>query len=377
VTEHTASRIAIGAWHAVAETLTALRLDLLDIRPSGPRAVIATISALAVTLSMTIACAWNLPDVWWAGISAFVSSQATRPASLRKGLYRIAGSILGAGLAFLLVGWLAYDDLACCLVLMLGAGLATFGFTVSRYGYAWLLFGITFCLIILMSLGDPAQAWFIAATRACEVVLGTAVAMLLAIVLAPEDADAADAPTPGWTHLFGARWPNLLHAARTGIAISTIPLVWSTFDLPDITTMGTTMASVMAIPVLHTDAIDDERRIVTRAMQRLLGCVLGGGVGLLLLGLSFTSFLPWLIALGASVWVFAYLQTSTRGMTYVGLQAGMVIVMTLSQGEGPPTSIWPGINRLTGIVLGLIVLCLVSILLQPAPPVAQSPAKQG
>jgi hypothetical protein len=44
-----------------------------------------------------------------------------------------------------------------------------------------------------------------------------------------------------------------------------------------------------------------------------------------------------------------------------------VLVMTLVQGEGPPASIMPGINRLTGIVLGVSVLGLVSVLLQPAP----------
>ena len=159
----------------------------------------------------------------------------------------------------------------------------------------------------------------------------------------------------------------MLHAVRAGIAISILPLVWSWTDLPDVSSMATTMASVMAIPVLADHPLDDEARIIGRAMQRLLGALLGGGLGLLLLALQLTDFLPWLIVLTAGIWVCAYLQTSTRGMTYVGMQAGLALLMTLVQGAGPPTSIMPGINRITGITLGLLVLCVVSILLLPAP----------
>ena len=357
--------IAGESRRAVAEALQKLGRDFAEIRPSGPRAATAGMTALSVAISITIACAMHLPDVWWAGISGFISSQATRPDSLRKGMLRIVGTAAGAALAFLLAGWLAYDHAACCLALLIGASIATLGLSVSPHGYAWMLFGITFAMVVLMSLADPALAFHAAATRTIEVVVGTLTAMLVALVLAPADAGKPEPPAAGWTDLFDARWPAVLHAVRAGIAVASIPLVWSWFDLPDITTMATTMASVMAIPVLADHPLDDGRRIIGRAVQRLLGCCLGGALGLLLLGLQLTGFLPWLLLLSLGVWAFAHMQASPRGMGYVSMQAGMVLVMTLVQGEGPPEGIMPGINRLTGIACGLVVLCLVSVLLQP------------
>ena len=305
------------------------------------------------------------------GRGSAASSPARRraPASLKKGTLRIIGTLAGATLAFFATDWLAYDDFACCLALMVVGGVATLGLTVSSHGYAWMLFGITFAMVTMMSLADPGQAFFAATTRSIEVIVGTGTAMLVALALGAEGTVPHEAAFPGWTGLLGARWPATLHAARTGIAVSTLPLVWSVFDLPSVTTMATTVASVMAIPVLADHPLDDGRRIIGRAMQRLFGCVVGGGVGLLLLGLQLTDFLPWLLALFAATWLFAYVQGSERGMGYVGMQAGMVVVMTLVQGEGPPASILPGLNRLAGIALGLAVLSVISVLLQPAPKV--------
>ncbi len=355
------------ARRALAETLVALGHDLTEMPLRGPRAAVATMSALAVVISVIIACAMHLPDVWWAGISGLMCSQATRPASLRKGVLRIAGTFAGAGMAFLLIPWLAYDEVACCLVLFGAAAAAVLGFSLSAHGYAWLLCGITFAMVTLLLLPDPGQGFFVATTRALEVTVGTVTAMLLALAMAP-GSSAAPEPAPGWSGLFDARWPTLLHATRAGIAVACIPLLWSWFDLPEVAVMVTTLASVMAIPVLAQAPLDDEKRIIARSVQRLLGCFLGGALGLLLLGLDLTEFLPWLLALGAAIWLCGQIQTSARGTAYVGMQAGMVLVMTLVQGEGPPGSILPGINRLTGIVLGLVVLGIVGLLLHPIPP---------
>jgi uncharacterized membrane protein YccC len=355
------------AWRAGAESLPPLWAEITGIRLRGDRARAATMTALSVVLATAIACAMALPDVWWAAISGFIACQATAPASLRRGVLRIAGTAAGAALAFFTAGWLAYDHVACCFALLVGGFIATLGLTVSRHGYAWLLCGITFGLVLMMSLADPGQVFFVATTRTIEVVVGTGTAILVATMLGTEAVVTHEPPAPGWHGLLDARWPAVLHAARAGIAVSTLPLVWSLFDLPDVTSMATTMASVMAIPVLADAPLDDERRIITRAVQRILGCVIGGSLGLLLVGLQLQDFAPWLAALFVSVWVFAWMQGSARGMSYVGVQAGMVLVMTLVQGEGPPASIMPGINRLTGITLGLTVLGVVSVLLQPAP----------
>jgi uncharacterized membrane protein YgaE (UPF0421/DUF939 family) len=76
----------------------------------------------------------HLPDVRWAAISGFISTQATRPASLQKGLLRIAGTAAGAALSLVLAGWLAYDQLAGCLALFVVSSIGILAVNVSPTG---------------------------------------------------------------------------------------------------------------------------------------------------------------------------------------------------------------------------------------------------
>jgi hypothetical protein len=79
--------------------------------------------------------------------------------------------------------------------------------------------------------------------------------------------------------------------------------------------------------------------------------------------LNFSIVLSWLSALAGGVWLFAYLQHGTHDATYVGTQAGVVFIITLVQGSGPPESILPGIDRLAGVSLGLLILFLAIFLI--------------
>ena len=54
--------------------------EVREVSLTGPRARRCLITAVAVALSVTIAQAMHLPYVWWAGISGFMSAQATLPA---------------------------------------------------------------------------------------------------------------------------------------------------------------------------------------------------------------------------------------------------------------------------------------------------------
>ena len=47
------------------------------------------------------------------------------------------------------------------------------------------------------------------------------------------------------------------------------------------------------------------------------------------------------------------------------VQATVVYIVTLMQGWGPPSSILPGIDRFVGILCGVIILLLVSLLWWP------------
>jgi uncharacterized membrane protein YccC len=127
-----------------------------------------------------------------------------------------------------------------------------------------------------------------------------------------------------------------------------------------------TAAAVMAVPALSHDDAANRQLITERALHRLLGCLLGGVVGLACLILSIESFPPWLLMLTTGIWIAAHVQGGQRGIGYAGTQGAVVFISTLIQGWGPPASIFPGIDRFAGITGGLLVLLAVSWLTAPS-----------
>jgi len=330
------------------------------IERRSPAAQAATTTTLAIVLAVLVGCAMHLQEVWWAAISAYVS---TNPQSIARGLRRILGTLAGAMLAITSIGWLAYDPPACCLALFVVTIVGVIGFNVSRHGNAWLFMSITFGMVLLTSLPDPEEAFSVGVGRIIEVVIGTCIAIAIATLFAGKAASPGT-PLRGWSDLLGGGLPITLHAIRSGVTVALIPFVWSTFVLPGVSQMAITLVALLATPVL-TDPQETHRRIVGRGLQRLLGCFIGGVLALALLGLGFGSILPWLITLAAGVWLFAYVQHGSHDATYVGTQAGVVFITTLVQGSGPPESILPGIDRFAGMSLGLSMLFVTMFLIGP------------
>ena len=152
---------------------------------------------------------------------------------------------------------------------------------------------------------------------------------------------------------------------RTATTIALLPVIWSTFNLPGLGQTAITAAAVMAVPTVTGRFEEDFSVVLHRGLLRLLGCLFGGVAGLILLALPLTDFLPWLALLGAGVWIAAHVQASARGVGYVGIQAGVVFIMTLVQGQQPPASLIPAITRLAGIAGGLSILLLVTVATWP------------
>jgi uncharacterized membrane protein YccC len=351
----------------MTEVAVALRDEVAEMRLVAGRAPQCAMTAVAVALATTVALAVHVDAVWWAAISAFVSTRATGPASMQRGGLRVAGTAAGATLALLVSPWLVGDDVGLSLVLLVVSTWGVAGFLVSRHGYAWLLGAVTADMVLLAALGDPLSALAVACNRTAEVTIGTVAAILMALVLAP-NTEAAPPPTvaPGWCDLLGAQWPAVRHALRAGISVMLVPLAWNWAELPGLSQTAVTVAAVMAVPALSNDAATDQQKVAERAMHRILGCLLGGLAGLACLALSVENFLPWLLMLTAGVWVAAHVQGSQRGIGYIGTQAAVVFITTLVQDWGPPSSILPGIERLAGITGGLLILLVVSLLTAPS-----------
>ncbi|HVY14865.1 MAG TPA: FUSC family protein [Rhodopila sp.] len=351
-----------------AALVQALYLDLLDVRWSGHRAALCAVATLSTTLATVLALLLHLEDVWWASISGFICTQATSPASVRKAILRIIGTAAGAGAIIALSPLLVDDPVLITLALFVASTLGLLGLLVSDHGYAWMLGAVTVDMVLIGSMTDPDSVLHVGVLRTAEVAVGSLAAVLVAWLAGMEDTSHAEAPPrPGWRHLLDAQWPAMGHATRAALGIVAVPWVWQWLHVPSQAQIAVTIAAVMALPAVGADPQEDQRKLRERGIYRLVGCFLGGIVGLLCLAISIQSFLPWLLTLGAGIWISAHIQASERGTGYIGTQAAVVFIMTLVQGSGPPESLVPGVSRFAGIAGGLLVLLLVSLLTAPDP----------
>jgi len=78
------------------------------------------------------------------------------------------------------------------------------------------------------------------------------------------------------------------------------------------------------------------------------------------------------------VWLTSQIQSGITGIGYVGTQAGLAFLLSMIQGQGPPFSPIPGIDRFAGIMAGLAVLLIITMVMSlfrlSPPPVAAAPA---
>jgi hypothetical protein len=55
----------------------------------------------------------------------------------------------------------------------------------------------------------------------------------------------------------------------------------------------------------------------------------------------------------SGIWLCSQIQSGSTGISYVGIQAAIAFLLSMVQGQGPPLSINPGLDRFAGIVAGL------------------------
>jgi uncharacterized membrane protein YccC len=257
---------------------------------------------------------------------------------------------------------------------MAWAGL--FGFAKSRHGYAWLISAITGNLVMLMALDAPQTAFTMAVNRVADVTIDTVAALLVTFLLPALPDKPGGAVTGRSVRLprsFGRaghadqferwlreNWPVILHALRGGLTVMILSLLMNWLAPLGSSTLAVTAVAVMAVPtttVLEPDA----RTVVQRAVYRLVGCALGASMGLLCLYWVGGSFLIWLPMLMTGAWLSSQIQSGSTGIGYVGTQAGLAFLLSMIQGQGPPLSPMPGIDRFAGIMEGLSVLLIITM----------------
>jgi len=357
---------AAGGRRMVGRILQTAGLEIRELVLDTTRWRQCLMASLVVPLAITMALALQLDSVWWAGISGFMTVLATGSASLQRGLIRIGATFAGVLVGFVVARWLPYDHMALALFLALSTFLGTVGMVVSPHGTAWLLSSVTVNIVLLSSLDNPLAVPEIAFDRLTEITVGVISSALVTNLIAPKGAVPAPPAAPGWRHLFDNEWPVVLQGVRAAIAVVIMLIAWIWLELPSFQQMAITVAVVMAAPGAGGVGLDARHAVAERALHRFLGCLIGGVAALGCLALSVTDFLSWLLMIAVAMWICMHIQTSRRGIGYVGTQAAMVFIVTLSQGAGPPTSLLPGIDRFAGITGGLAILMVLSVALWPS-----------
>lgn len=357
--------VSVETFDITCDTLVRFGRELGELGEAPDRTRQGIVAACSVMLATFLALLLEIEAPWWAAISAFMSLTATGGGSLRRGILRFTGTAAGALLGFIMARWLPYDHFAMYLFIAGITMLGVIAMQVSPHGLAWMFLSITSILVLLEGIANPLQAASIAYYRLFEVGIGVLSAIIVANLMLGWHREPP--PTaPGWRHLLGAQWPVVLHGVRSAIAVCAVLAIWMALEIDQVVEMAITVAVVMAAPVVADGGLGTRHAVAIRSLHRLLGCTLGGAVALGCLALNVESFVWWLGMIGVAVWIGMHIQVGPHGVGYVGTQAAFAFIVTLIQGAAPPDSILPGVDRFVGIVGGLAILMVISMVLWPS-----------
>src|ERR1700755_909425 len=143
-----------------------------------------------VCLALFVAFWLELDNPFWAGTSAAIVCQLQLGASLRKGWFRMIGTVVGATMIVVLTACFPQDRTGFLVLLAFWGGLCAFAATVLRNfaSYSAALAGYTAVIIAADTLGPTGGAspnvFLLAVDRASEICVGIACA---GVVLAATD----------------------------------------------------------------------------------------------------------------------------------------------------------------------------------------------
>ncbi|MET3472371.1 putative membrane protein YccC [Novosphingobium sp. 1529] len=334
-----------------------------DSDPLAPRLVDEAECVASVLLAILVAHHIGATHVSWAAFTGYMVMRGYPLETLRRALLRIIGTALGA-LACLAVleSPLGGNMVVLAIAMALAGTVSLYGAITGRHAYAWLFLGLTFAMMlydrVAMPLADPRA---FAVMRMIETLAGTAACMVVSLASAwtlRRRWPAIRAPKPqgvGW------RPDALLHGARGGLALALLLGLATLWDLPSLVSGAITIMAVMLIPVTAVDGPNGLRQVSRRLWYRLLGCLAGGALAALVLGLAALLHGPARAALmlagtAMGVALGRHLENGNHGRGYVGTQFTLAVLVVLVPDSWEAAHIAPGFDRLVGILVGMAVL---------------------
>lgn len=160
-------------------------------RYGGHDALFTLKAFLAAMLAYYIALRIGLDRPYWAIITAYIVAQPLAGAVSSKAMFRLLGTVIGAGVAILLVPLLGNAPELLSLALALWLGLCTFVALLDRTprAYTFLLAGYTAGIVAFPAVEAQATIFTAASLRAQEIGIGIASATLVHSLVFPRTVD--------------------------------------------------------------------------------------------------------------------------------------------------------------------------------------------
>ncbi|WP_288449241.1 FUSC family protein [uncultured Pseudomonas sp.] len=313
----------------------------------------------SVLLAILLGHLAGVQHVGWAAFSGYIVMRSDVRDSFSRGCLRVLGTCIGAAGALLVLRHLQLNPYEQAVLLGTVGSITLYLTLVGRYGYAWLLGGLTYAMVVLASLQAPDQLEQYALSRLLEVALGTSACVLVSALstygvrarLWPK-VPTTVASTP---RTLGVWQPLALrHALQGGLALALLSLGATAEIGVDVSQAAITILAVMVVPF---DGLSSAGKAVSRRLlHRMLGCLLGGGLAALLLLVSQESLWLTLAGVALGVLIGRHLENGPLGIGYLGMQFALAFLVVMVPDHYDHIDPVAGMARLGGILLGFLVL---------------------
>jgi uncharacterized membrane protein YccC len=334
---------------------------------SGLRAIDEAECIASVLLAIAFAHLLDVRNVGWAAFSGYMVIRASFAESLSRGSLRVLGTAAGAALAWLLAPALLDSAALQSLALALSGAVTLYLALLDRRGYAWLFAGLTFAMVLIDGVEHRGEALGVfAQSRFIEVFVGTGASIVVSAVSAltlrrrlpapsKEAAQEVQAPALRFWHQAAFR-----HALQGALALALIPWAWSMLHIAALSQASITIMAVMMVPVASLATSDHPA--TAKLLHRFFGCSIGGLLATAVLLLSHDSPVVMTLAVCFGVVAGRHIENGNLGIAYVGTQFALAFLVVLVPDSYTGVDIHPGLERLSGILFGMVLLEPVRLL---------------
>jgi uncharacterized membrane protein YccC len=332
----------------------ALKAEIGRFAFSGHTARLAFRTALASVLSILVAMILHLDNPYWAGITAISITLPDISSSVARSIDRCLGTMIGAAVGYFGAHFVA-DHLVFQFIIASAVAFGIYGMERTAHGYAVLLGAVTVILVMFGSLDAPDSALKLAVYRSMEIMVGVAVSYFIELAFVPATQALPVSRKPGF--FAGPVDERMLATAITGgIATASIPQIWERLQLPGLA--QTPITAFVILVAMH-------REPAWTALNRVIGCLMGGAYGLVCLRLVADNTLIWLLLLFLGLHIFSHIKHGNAELSYSGHQAAVATILSMVQGLSPSPDILPAISRLVGMIGGIVVVIVAAALIEP------------